>query len=785
LNTTASQNAAAAQQSATHPRAIAIAAWLLLLLAIYIALRADRPPAPLPASASTSEFSAARAISLLDNFASRPHPVGSAAQNDARQLLFNQLDQLGLQPAVETHTAALSFGNSILAARVSNLIGRLPGTASTRPVVLVAHYDSVDRAPGAGDDGAGVAAILEAIRALKSGPPLKNDVVVLLTDGEELGLLGAQSAAAHDPWLKDAGVLFNFEGRGDRGPSVLFETSTGNRALIRQFARAVPFPAGSSLSYTVYQHMPNNTDFTIFRRMGIAGLNFAWDHRLEAYHSRLDTPANLDPGSLQQHGSYVLGLARAFGNLDLSQFPSHDTQDEVFFNWYGNQMVRYPQTWVMPLFAAATLLFAAALFIAFRKGTLTAGALFKGLLASFLLLIAPLVVTAACFWCLQSLFGARFLVGDTPSNYVLLVSLALIAASISFDVFVFFRRRATLRGTMFGALLLLWLITAALTFALPLAAYWLFWPFVFSLIAAIFLDLVAAPKPVSGGFGSISIAALVSAVPAVLFIAPLAVELFIALDLNIPTAIVTALFVAVGCLLAQPLLQLLVPIRGTRFVVIALAATAVAVATIGVLMSHPSAAHPMPDTLVYAVDGNTGDARWATYDTRVDPWTEQNLTASPHRGTMEGFWSPQQNALWNPAPRDTGARPLSQLSLIDDTATSDVRNLDMTLDSPTGNTWTRLTFPVGTQLLSATIDGETPASFAASSQQFPTQINLHNYGGSSIPITLKVRTSACDLTISDHLTGLPPGVSPRPDDRMAWYGSDYTLVTRQVRFCRP
>src|SRR5215472_17414102 len=139
-------------------------------------------------------------------------------------------------------------------------------------------------------------------------------------------------------------------------------------------------------------------------------------------------------------------------------------------------------------------------------------------------------------------------------------------------------------------------------------------------------------------------------------------------------------------------------------------------------MSHPSAAHHMPDTLVYAVDGNTGDARWATYDTRVDPWTEQNLTASPHRGTMEGFWSPQQNALWNPAPRDTGARPLSQLSLIDDTATSDVRNLDMSLGSPTGNTWTRLTFPVGTQLLSATIDGETPASFAASSQQFPTQI---------------------------------------------------------------
>jgi len=109
-------------------------------------------------------------------------------------------------------------------------------------VALVCHHDSVPTGPGASDDGAGVAALLEAARALKAGPALQNDVILLFTDGEEAGLDGARAFAAGCPWLKDIGLVLNFEARGVSGPVFMFETSVGNGPIIREFARAAPRP---------------------------------------------------------------------------------------------------------------------------------------------------------------------------------------------------------------------------------------------------------------------------------------------------------------------------------------------------------------------------------------------------------------------------------------------------------------------------------------------------------------------------------------------------------------
>src|SRR5690606_26753261 len=81
------------------------------------------------------------------------------------------------------------FGGAASVGRVHNVSAVIEGTAPTGRIVLAAHYDSVPSGPGAADDGAGVAAILEAARALQAGGPPENDVVLLLTDGEERGLL--------------------------------------------------------------------------------------------------------------------------------------------------------------------------------------------------------------------------------------------------------------------------------------------------------------------------------------------------------------------------------------------------------------------------------------------------------------------------------------------------------------------------------------------------------------------------------------------------------------------
>jgi Zn-dependent M28 family amino/carboxypeptidase len=97
-------------------------------------------------------------------------------------------------------------------------------------VLLVAHYDGVGAGPAASDDGAGSAALLETMRALRARKqPLAHDIMVLFTDGEEAGLLGAAAFVREHPWAKDVAVILNFEARGTSGRSFMFEPARESR----------------------------------------------------------------------------------------------------------------------------------------------------------------------------------------------------------------------------------------------------------------------------------------------------------------------------------------------------------------------------------------------------------------------------------------------------------------------------------------------------------------------------------------------------------------------------
>src|SRR5579859_1689257 len=76
-------------------------------------------------------------------------------------------------------------------------------------------------------------------------------------------------------------------------------------------AATAPRPVASSLTGFVYSHMPNDTDFTVSRRAGVPGLNYAFVGRQFDYHSPSSTPATQDRGTLQDMGDQVLGPAAA------------------------------------------------------------------------------------------------------------------------------------------------------------------------------------------------------------------------------------------------------------------------------------------------------------------------------------------------------------------------------------------------------------------------------------------------------------------------------------------
>jgi Zn-dependent M28 family amino/carboxypeptidase len=202
-------------------------------------------------SSPAGEFSAERAFGHVEQIAAVPHPVGSEANARVRDYLIAKLRNLGLQPNVLAATAVR--GNEL--ARVENIHARIPGRASTGHVVLAAHYDSVAHAPGAADDAAGVAAILETARALRARPPLRNDIDLVITDGEEPGLLGAEAVVTAGVIDPSRSIVLNLEWGGSSGPSMLFQSSPGNLGLIEAFAE-VEDPVGGSELAALFELLP-------------------------------------------------------------------------------------------------------------------------------------------------------------------------------------------------------------------------------------------------------------------------------------------------------------------------------------------------------------------------------------------------------------------------------------------------------------------------------------------------------------------------------------------------
>ena len=217
-------------------------------------------------------------------------------------------------------------------------------------------------------------AILETVRALRAGPPLRDDVEVLLTDGEEAGLLGARAWVRADLSRDRPTVVLNHEARGVAGPSLIFQTSPGNAGLVRAIADAVPHPRGDSSLVAVYRLLPNDTDLSVVLDAGRPGVNSAFIERPSAYHTAGDIPAALSPASLQNQGSTMLALARALGNADLrpldpvaSGLPPQP--DAVYFRFLG-RFVSYPQTRELPIALVAVAALVGAVVLGRRRGLL-------------------------------------------------------------------------------------------------------------------------------------------------------------------------------------------------------------------------------------------------------------------------------------------------------------------------------------------------------------------------------------------------------------------------------
>ncbi|MDP8915790.1 MAG: M28 family peptidase, partial [Pseudomonadota bacterium] len=285
-----------------------------LLTGLLLAFLASRTPAPYGPDAPPDRFSAGRAMDDIRAIARAPHPTGSAENRRVRDYLVARLRAMGLEVRTSDSIGIVqpTFHERYGRTRpLSNIIAVLPGRDRALPAItLMSHYDARDQSPGAADDAAGVAASLEIARAVQASGPARRDLVILITDGEELGLSGAFNFFPHDfperrgappdPLSRRLGAVLNMEARGGGGRAFMFETSPNNAGWVRLYGREAQRPSSTSLAVYVYSIMRNATDFSVSNYGAkIPGLNWAFIGRPAQYHQPSSTPENLDQGSVQ------------------------------------------------------------------------------------------------------------------------------------------------------------------------------------------------------------------------------------------------------------------------------------------------------------------------------------------------------------------------------------------------------------------------------------------------------------------------------------------------------
>ncbi|MCX7548521.1 M28 family peptidase [Xanthomarina sp. F1114] len=589
---------------------------ILILAAIYWSFSVLLPRDISNIDAPDNTFSTQRALIHLKEISKHPHYVGSPDHERVKNYLIAALEDLGLETQVQEGYILTDWGTLT---KPKNILARIKGSDNSKALMLLSHYDSKSHASyGASDAGSGVVTILEGLRAyLHENKTPKNDLIILFSDAEELGLNGASLFVNKHPWAKDVGLVLNFEARGSGGPSyMLMETNGGNQKLISGFKEAHPdYPVANSLAYSVYKKLPNDTDLTRFREDGnIDGFNFAFIDDHFDYHTALDTYERLDRNTLEHQGSYLMPLLNYFSNANLSDLKSD--KDDIYFNVPLFKTVNYPFSWIIPMLVLALIVFIALIFYGMKKRTLNAKQIGKGTL----MFLVALIING-----LLGFFGWKFILviypdyteilqGFTYNGHSYIWVFSLLALGICFWLFHKIYKPGNTASLLVGPISIWLLICALVAFFLPGASFFII-PVFFGLISLFVLVRQKQPN---------FLLMVLLALPVLTIMTPFVQMFPVGLGLKLllaSTVLVTLIF------------GLLIAIFGfyrhkNRWSYFLLFIAAILFISAN-LQSGFNEDRPKPNSLVYYYDTDINEAVWTTYDNILDPWTKAYLTDKP------------------------------------------------------------------------------------------------------------------------------------------------------------
>lgn len=577
-------------------------------------------PQTIAGSEKLSEFSTYRALKIVKTISAKPHFIGSDYHDNVSNYLSKELKKLGLETTFEEGFTLTEWGNIT---KSKNIIAKIKGSDSSKALLLLSHYDSAPHSfsHGASDDAVGIATILESIRAFLNGNfKHKNDIIILFTDAEELGLNGAALFVTKNKLCKEVGLAINFEARGTSGPSfMLMEVNQGNSKMVNGFANANPeFPASNSLMYSIYKMLPNDTDLTVFRAHGnVQGYNFAFIDDHFNYHTAQDDFAHLNQNSLAHQGSYLMPLLKYFAKADLKDLNS--SEDFVYFS-SPIGFFSYPFSMVLPMCILSLGLFGFLIFIGIGKRVINLADVAKGFLI-FIITIAFSGSITYFGWNLVLKIYPQYndlINGFTYNGHDYILFFMLLTLSICFLVYSKFVTSKNV-NSYFVAPLLFWII---INFGIA-----------FNLVGAGFLIIPLLSSLLLFGIFIFTqknywLLHIIFAIPALVMIVPF-LELFpIGLGLKIMFGSSILLVLIFG---------LLMPIFGSFSKKSTWSLILFLFAILAFAKAHFNSSYEpgkaKPNSLLYVYDADANKAIWTTYDLNLDEFTKKYLGENPKTAT--------------------------------------------------------------------------------------------------------------------------------------------------------
>lgn len=687
---------------------------LLLIFLTCFLVRDLNLPAPLASSAPVDQFSAHRAAVFVKEIAASPRPLGTDAHTKAQAAIAKRLQQINLEPVFQTtvianESPAERWKSPTPVARITNVLARIEGEGKGQDhsaILLMAHYDSVPSSPGAGDDASGVAELLEVASNLRASPLLKRDVILLFTDGEEIGLLGAKAFVEKHPWASDVGAIINVEARGNQGPSLLFESTPEASALLRQatndWAENFARPLASSLFFEIYQRLPNDTDLTVWRGHRLPAVNLAFIDGLTHYHSQLDKVENLSLESIQDQGNALLGLTRTFANAPTLQ---EKTVETVLFTPWGRSWVSISVDFARVLALFSSLLLLVAVIAGFFKGHLTLSRFLMGLLSA---LLSTLIAAGSCLvvWLLvRSIFEVLRVspMGDVYSPSWYEAGLIAITIGVAWWISKYAVKRLGTYPIYLGSLLLWMGLLATSLAAAPGGSYLpniiVFTGSIALLINAFLPRMSASTEILACGVG-------------IVLIVPLAMLLFSALSVG--GGIIPAFLLALLFCMCLPVLQRM-DVAISRWLPCGLILGGITIILTVASLTHINSRQPSTSNLLYVLDADKQAARWATTDIEPNPWISHYIGPNPEvasTNNLPGYLpTAAENASILPAEFRFGPAPLvtlptSKFEVLESIPREKGRYVRVRFFPPSNTSLLTIEATQDVGVLSAVVDGE-------------------------------------------------------------------------------